>query len=400
VSTPSTSAIAPHLEPLRLQTVTTAQGLEALQDEWNPLLQRSRSNNMFLTFEWVSTWWGVYGDGSQLHVLTARDREGRLVGLAPLKIVVRGIPALWRLTTVEFIGHGGDVTPEYLDIIAEPGYETAVVDAFADRLCDDPAIHALDLRPFAGDSINLPRLQARLEARGGHVRRAQESICPVMHLPDSPEAFMAGQSRNYRKKIKECERKCERDLHPRLRLSRSSSELREDLGVLADLHRRRWSGETRAFQSAQYLAFHDRLSGLLLERGWMRMFTLQNGQPFAVLYCFAYGGRYYYYQAGRHPGYPKHRLGFLLMHKVIEEAIKERASLFDFLSGDEPYKYHWARTKAANVRLRYARNIAFRIAFRLNGVWSQTIKLAGLATSAAEQFASIIGGNPEVFPRL
>ena len=394
------SVTAPQPGPLRCEIVTTAQGLAALQDEWNPLLQRSRSNSMFLTFEWISTWWAVYGGNSRLHVLTAHDDYGRLVGLAPLKAVVRGIPALWRFTTIEFIGHGGDVTPEYLDVIAEPEYEARVVDAFVDHLCDDPAIHVIDLRRFAGDSINLPRLQARLEARGGHVQRAQDSVCPVMHLPETPQAFMAGQSRNYRKKIGECERKCTRDFNLRLRRSQTPSELRADLAVLVDLHGRRWNGESRAFQSAQYLAFHDRLSRLLLERGWMRLFTLDNGKTLAMLYCFAYGGRYYYYQAARDPGYPKHRLGFLLMHKVIQEAIHERAAVFDFLSGDEPYKYHWAKSAAANVRLRYSKSAVLLVALSVDGLVSRSLGLATFGSTAAERFMQMIGGASETIPSL
>jgi CelD/BcsL family acetyltransferase involved in cellulose biosynthesis len=395
VSRASSSATVPHSGPLRLDVVTTAEDFAALQNEWNPLLQRSRSNNMFLTFEWVSTWWSVYGAGSRLHVLTARDADGRLVGLAPLKGVVRGIPALFRFTTIEFIGQGGDVTPEYLDLIAEPGYEAAVVDAFADHLCDDPGVHVIDLRPFAGASPNLPRLQQRLEASGGHVRRVADSICPVLQLPETPQAFLESQSRNYRKKIRECERKCERELHVRLRMSQTPAELREDLGALVELHDRRWDGESRAFKTTEYVTFHDRLSGLLLERGWMRLFTLHNGQPLAVLYCFAYSGRYYYYQAGRHPGYPKHRLGLLLMHKVIQEAIKEHASVFDFLSGDEAYKYHWAKSTASNVRLRYSRNIALFAAAGLDGVFSRAVGLASFATAAVERVVHMIAGTPD-----
>ena len=44
------------------------------------------------------------------------------------------------------------------------------------------------------------------------------------------------------------------------------------------------------------------------------------------------------------------------MNKVIEEAIKEGAIIFDFLSGDEPYKFRWADSIRKNVRIMCWRN--------------------------------------------
>src|SRR5687767_8525561 len=82
--------------PLRVDTVADSNALESLAGEWNTLLQRSDSNHPFLTWEWVSTWWSVYGRQARLCVLTARDDAGRLVGIAPLKLQRRRLLGVWR----------------------------------------------------------------------------------------------------------------------------------------------------------------------------------------------------------------------------------------------------------------------------------------------------------------
>lgn len=337
---------------LRVTVIRDGRELARMRDEWNTLLRTSASDNLFLTWEWVSTWWQTYGPPSGLYILAAHEPGGRLVGLAPLKIAARGVPGLWTVNAVEFIGLGGDVTPEYLDLLAAPGCERGVVDAFVEQLQNDPDVQIIDLRPFAASSPHLARVREGLRAGGGLVRCSTDSTCPVLELPSSPEAFMASRTRNYRKKIKEAERRCERDFQAALKICRTPDDLRVDLAALKDLHTRRWSGESRAFQSRAYVDFHWRVGQLFLDQGWLRLFTLTRGEEaLAVLYCFSYNGRYYYYQAGRNPRFPKHRFGLVLMHKVIQEAIRERASVFDFLRGEEPYKFQWATSCLANTRV-------------------------------------------------
>ena len=371
---------------LMIDLVATERGLEALQEEWNPLLKSSSADTLFLTWEWISTWWQVYGQLDVLHVLTARLPDGRLVGIAPLRRVKRGVRAVWRYDSIEFIGHGGDVTPEYLDIIAAPGHEATVVDAFAHKLCADDTIDAIDLRPSSAASATIARLEARLRSNGGQVTRLPDSVCPVLSLPDTPEAFLAGRSRNYRKKMGEYERACRRDLQATVRTSRTQEEVSRDMDVLVDLHHRRWDGSSRSFQSPEYIEFHRCLGRTLFGRGWIRLFSLESGSStIASLYCFSYGGRYYYYQAGRDPFYTKHRVGLVLMHKVIQEAIKEGATLFDFLRGEEPYKFHWATHTVANVRLVYRKDAPTRAAARAQSVFERVKSAANLVRKRFSQ---------------
>lgn len=347
---------------LKVSVISGATGLDALRLEWNQLLTASPTNTFFLTWEWITTWWHVYGRPSRLHVLTARNDKGRLVGIAPLMRSTRRLFGLRMFEVIEFIGTGGDVTPEYLDFIVHPEWERGVGEAFVEHLAADCARRVLDLRPLAATSRHLRALRERLGGAKGFLRCAPDSLCPVLALPPSEEAFIKSRSRNYRKKIGEYERRCDRVLRARVRMSGTPEELRADLEVLADLHRRRWQNRSRAFRSRQYVEFHQRLGALLLNRGWMRLFVLENERPLAALYCFAYAGRYYYYQAGRDPRFSKEHVGLVLMHKVILRAIAENSAEFDFLRGKEGYKYRWAKHHRGSLRLTHSGSLPLRAA--------------------------------------
>ena len=285
--------------------------------------------------------------------MVARDDLGRVIGLAPLHLAAIPFLGFESRDTLRFIGDGGDVTPEHLDVIAPPGLEREIAEAFANQIRGDPAVHVIDLRPLAENSA-MRECLLRTTRKPALVRCTQDAQSPMLFLPDSTEAFLASRSHNYRKKIGEYERRSRRDLHATFRMSTTEDERRRDMASLIRLHHLRWNGHSRAFRSARYIAFHEKLSSLLLARGWLRLFSIEkSSMPVAMLYCFVYGGHYYFYQTGRDPDFTKHRVGLLITHKAILEAIKEGATVFDFLRGTEQYKYRWAEMTVSSLRLVY-----------------------------------------------
>ena len=101
---------------LSVRAVGDIESLVALAPTWNVLLERSRSNTIFLTWEWVYTWWQIYGEGRRLHVLVVEGEAVGIVGIAPLMKVRSRVLGLLPVEEARFIGDGGDVTPEYLDL--------------------------------------------------------------------------------------------------------------------------------------------------------------------------------------------------------------------------------------------------------------------------------------------
>jgi hypothetical protein len=106
---------------------------DALQPEWDRLLDSSDQAVFFLRWHWNRTWWRMYAPAnSRLYLITCRDEQRRLVGLAPLYLSEQVHYGVVPLRQVTFLGTGTELkTSEYLDIIAARGYERPVAEAIA-----------------------------------------------------------------------------------------------------------------------------------------------------------------------------------------------------------------------------------------------------------------------------
>ncbi len=107
-----------------VQAISDVSAFAALREEWTRLLVSNKSNCLFLTWEWLFTWWRHLADGRRLLLLTVR-MDGDLVGIAPLAVSPR-FRFGYALETLEFLGCG-HVGSDYLDIIAAEGSEEVVV---------------------------------------------------------------------------------------------------------------------------------------------------------------------------------------------------------------------------------------------------------------------------------
>jgi hypothetical protein len=107
----------------------------SLQAEWDELYESCPSATPFQSWEWLYSWWEVYGEGSyELRLITLRDSGGLLVGLLPL--MVRRWPGFGRLLLI-----GGDrrtlysdVMTPYKDVLVRQGWEGRVAEATARAL--------------------------------------------------------------------------------------------------------------------------------------------------------------------------------------------------------------------------------------------------------------------------
>jgi CelD/BcsL family acetyltransferase involved in cellulose biosynthesis len=76
-------------------------------------------------------------------------------------------------------------------------------------------------------------------------------------------------------------------------------------------------------------------------RGWLRMTLLQVNQEAVAAYCdFDYQGKTLVYNSGLLPDRYSHlSTGIVLLAYNIQHAIEKGNHLFDFLRGNETYKY-------------------------------------------------------------
>jgi CelD/BcsL family acetyltransferase involved in cellulose biosynthesis len=91
-----------------------------------------------------------------------------------------------------------------------------------------------------------------------------------------------------------------------------------------------------------------------LMHGYTRLFqgelTIDSGVV-SARYCFLYNGRFYDAILARDIEYSYYNVGHIHTMYLIKDAIARSLREFDFLSGDEPYKFHWTKSSRKYLQI-------------------------------------------------
>lgn len=332
----------------RIESTAEFAGLSA---EWNRLLATSSAQSLFLTWDWLYTWWTHLRGDRKLFVLTVRSGS-ELVAVAPLTLAPARLDRLVPFRSLEFLG-AGTVGSDYLDLIAGCGWEAAAVDAIADHLTRERLMLQLG-RVHRGSAL-AHRLAVPLAPLGWTSREAVTDVCPFIglagHTWESYLATLGSAHRyNFQRRLKNLHRRHDVELH---RVT-SEDERGPALARLVQLHEARWQprGGSEAFCSPGLVSFHEEFTRRALAQGWLRLLELRlDGRPAASLYGFRYRDTFSFYQSGFDPAYAKESVGLVTMGLAIRSAIEEGASEYDLLHGDEIYKSQWAHRQRELARL-------------------------------------------------
>jgi len=327
-------------------------GLADLRDEWHGLLKDSDADCLFLTQEWLATWWAHFSRQRTLALVTLR-RQGRLVGLAPFYLHTKTFGSVLPHRAMDFLATGV-VGSDYLDVVMRRGYEEDVSNALTEFFERQQTVVTLSHVNQAWHAAS--GVVTGLEEAGWTVHRRVIETCPYLtlrgHTWESYLASLGSSHRyNFNRRLK--------NLHKQgtlvFDLVEKEDQRREALRMLLDLHNRCWDerGGSDAMQTPHELAFHDAFSRLALERGWLRLFVLRlEGRALGALYGFRYGRRFYFYQSGFDPAYRQQSVGMVTMGLAIQHAIMEGAEEYDFLHGTESYKFLWTTESRDLLRIR------------------------------------------------
>jgi CelD/BcsL family acetyltransferase involved in cellulose biosynthesis len=322
---------------MKIKVYTDASGFSALAEEWNPLLKRSISDLIFVTWEWQKTWWAHLGEGS-LTLITVRDDEGTLIGLAPLF----GAQDEEGRETLAFIGCV-DVT-DYLDVIVARGHEEAVYAALLDVLSGEDGIRwdRANLCNIPAASPTRRLLPALAEARGYRVRVVVQDVCPVISLPVTWEEYLNSLSKKQRHEIRRKIRKANREAQVEWYIVQDPARLPDEIEDFIELHRQS-AEEKDAFMEPRMQEFFHAIAQVLQQRGWLQLAFIEvNGERAASMLNFDYGDAILVYNSGYDPQqYASLSPGIVLLSYCIEHAIQQGRKHFDFLRGEEEYKFRF-----------------------------------------------------------
>jgi CelD/BcsL family acetyltransferase involved in cellulose biosynthesis len=334
---------------MRAELFTDSSAFARLAAEWDDLLARAVVPSIFLSYRWQSTWWHHFGNGHLL-LIAVRDEANRLVGLAPL-FCSQESPEC-----VSFIGCV-DVS-DYLDFIVDRSCAEVIYQTLWEFVCSSsmPRWEALNLCNIPATSPTCERLSALAQAAGFVSSVIQESVCPVITLPESWEAYLASLDKKQRHEIRRKLRRAEESAEVRWYVLEQPDEVAAHIETFIELHQKS-TAEKRDFWDARMIAFFRAISRSFAEAGWLKLYFIEfNGERAAAFMCFDYRDEILVYNSGYDPErFAWLSPGIVLNARIIEHAIQLGRRRLDFLRGDEEYKFRFGAVPEPVYRLRIER---------------------------------------------
>jgi CelD/BcsL family acetyltransferase involved in cellulose biosynthesis len=310
---------------------------------WDGLVAASRLRSPFLSWAWQSEWARTFAADRRLEIRCVEDGAGNLIAILPLYESAPG--------SLQLIG-GADVS-DYLDLISLQGREEEAWMALLQSRTAERVEWELHAVPESSPTVaGLPPLAA---ACGLAVSATVEERCPVLALPPSWETYLARLSGKHRHELQRKMRRLDRDA-PDAHASCASApaDIAARLGEFLALHRSSRVGKARFMDEPMERFFRSALAAFA-ERDAARLWLLDTSSgPIAAFVTIEWDGTVGLYNSGFAPERAALSPGVVLLAQLIRDAIARGRQRFDFLRGEERYKYEFEPVAEAvyHVRVR------------------------------------------------
>jgi CelD/BcsL family acetyltransferase involved in cellulose biosynthesis len=342
------------------------EDLEMLSADWNTLLNESVTRVPFLRHEYLRTWWETRGGGewpdSELAVVVARQ-DGRLAGVAPLFASKNrdGDPALLLLGSIEI--------SDYLDLIVRPKDLSAFISGLLDFLGHSgpaglsvPAPEAesepwrvLDWQNLPEASPTLPALKAEAEKRGWAFAQEQTYHTPSIPLMGDFDTYLSSIDKKQRHEIRRKMHRAE-ETGSDVRWYRVSDSATLDAEVDALLAMMAQEPEKAKFLTEAMRRQMHLSCRAAFENGWLQLAFLEvYGQKAAGYLNFDYLNRIWVYNSGIDRRFLDLSPGWVLLGHLLQWANENKRLEFDFMRGNEEYKYRFGGVDKFVVRAKVTR---------------------------------------------
>lgn len=316
---------------LKVQVSSDPSCFSSLAEEWLNLLENSPSNYIFQTPQFLHIWWKSLGSG-KLQIVTFRDveKDNHLVGIAPFFVH----PDNHR-QVLSFVGCVN--VSDYLDVIISQNYLQEVYAKLAQQLQAHLFWDKLYLCSLPEKSETIEWLKKLFPK----LKQTQQDVAPAIELPKSWDDYLNSLKRKQRHEIKRKQRRLAEVEH-KFELITSAEDTQRATNDFIQLHKLS-SADKHDFWDHRHLKFFRQLLPALAERGWLKLYFLKiRSERAAAMLVFDYHNQYLLYNSGFDPKkFKELSTGNLLTAHTIQEAIRLGRSRYDFLRGDEEYKFRF-----------------------------------------------------------
>jgi CelD/BcsL family acetyltransferase involved in cellulose biosynthesis len=275
---------------------------------------------------WLNVWWEVFSGDAEPMPVVVRQGEA-IIGAAPLMVYGK---------TVRFMG-SPDVC-DYFDCIVAPGKERTFFTSLFGHIAE-LGFPEIDLGPLRPDGAVLKLCSERRTSDSPEWSIQEAGSLAELELPSTWDQFLGSLDGKQRHEVRRKLRRLHAEGGVRFRKVDTPAEVPEAVELFLRLFTMNREDKA-AFMTSRMASFFRALSNALTVEGMLKLFFLDvKGQPAASVFCFDHLGTRYLYNNGYDSTYQDLSVGILSKVLSLKAAIDEGLHTYNFLKGDEAYKY-------------------------------------------------------------
>lgn len=329
-----------------VEKIETLQGFDDLRGVWDRLLAKNDFRNIFLTFDWLRTWWKVFGGDKELYVLIVKS-DAEIIGIAPLMLETSR--RLGR--TVKVIRFIGTPNVDYGDFIGE-NKKLIIEHIVRYLILNGEDWFRVELDQVSERSSSLAHGRAVLESRDflSAIRKTETCYCYAYDNNDGNRVnFDIRKGQTIRRSINHFKKA------RGLTLERifDMSSAKRSLAMLFQFHINRWddTATPSKFLNQANRQFYKKLVELLLPQKKICILSLKSGSmPLAYSFYYEFEGTIYHYTLAYNEYFGRRSPGNLLLILGSESLVREGFDL-DYSRGTADYKELRANRSYDNYRI-------------------------------------------------
>ncbi len=282
---------------LQLSFISDVADFKKMNSVWNFFLQKSNTDSFFLRFEWLYTWWEIYGKtkNCDLFIIIVSTAD-ELVAIAPFYID-KGRPSIIRGRKIlRLIGQSRvwkeTAQSDRQDIVIASGYEERVISELSRFLYSKRAHWSAASFYAIHKESNLYKLNSIINSKI-HVTEILGHSALSLSLEGTFGTFIDQQNQSFQSKYDATMLELKRYKDIEFRVSNSAAGVESALQSLSQVHCsriRRINNGVCHFDSESYVNFHEQICSRLTDAGDVEVVSLLNNNSLLASICFFRSG--------------------------------------------------------------------------------------------------------------
>lgn len=312
---------------------------EISSEAWNALVEQSIADTPFSRYEYLSEWWKTLGGGEWQQadlVLVSAAENDQLIGIAPLFVAdYDGQRALMLLGSIEI--------SDYLDLIVRAGDLARFLSGLLDFLLSSAADKwtALDWYNLPDSSPTLAALKAESQSRGWTHNEEIYRPTPRIPLNGSFDEYLSRIDKKQRHEIRrKLRRAAESEKNVRFTIVNGTEDINVEIDAFFEL-----MVQDSGKEQFLHPAMREQMTVTIQnahKAGYLWLAFLEiDGTKTAASLNFDYRNKLWGYNSGVSREHMELSPGWVLLAHTIQWCCENGRYEFDFMRGDEEYKYRF-----------------------------------------------------------